>query len=94
MGKNSLVRKAKNARYFKGTKRPPCRYRGQAKIRMDSEIFKEWIQQLDQNFETEVRKIALIIHNCLAHPVVENLKSIDFSCPRIQQPFTAQWFAH
>ena len=41
MGKNSLVRKAKNARYFKGTKKPPCRYRGQAKIRMDSEIFKE-----------------------------------------------------
>ena len=28
-------------RYFKGTKKPPCRYRGQAKIRMDSETFKE-----------------------------------------------------
>ena len=34
------------------------------------------MREQDEKFENEGRKVALIIDNCPAHPVIENLKSI------------------
>ena len=72
-----VIGKAKKPRCFKGIKKPPCTYRGQKKSWMDSELFEEWIRELDKIFEAEGRKVALVVDNCPAHPVVGNLKSID-----------------
>ena len=43
---------------------------------MNSESFEEWVREQDEKFENEGRNVALIIDNCPAHPVIENLKSI------------------
>ena len=61
---------------FKHIKSLPCRYRAQKKSWMNSELFEEWVREQDEKFENEGRKVALIIDNCPAHPVIENFKSI------------------
>ena len=72
-----VIGKSKKPRRFKGIKQLPCRYRGQKKSWMDSELFEEWVRELDCKFEKEGRKVALIIDNCPAHPAIESLKTID-----------------
>ena len=70
------VGKSQKPRCFKHIKSLPCRYRAQKKSWMNSELFEEWVREQDEKFENEGRKVALIINNCPAHPVIENLKSI------------------
>ena len=70
------IGKAKNPRCFKGVKSIPCRYRAQAKSWMSSELFEEWIKELDRSFVVQKRKIALIVDNCPAHPTVTGLEWI------------------
>ena len=41
---------------------------------MSSELFEEWVKELDRNFGSKKRKIALIIDNCPAHPDVPVLE--------------------
>ena len=55
----------------------PCRYRAQPKSWMSSFLFDEWVKELDRKFEKENRKIVLIVDNCPAHPIVEELKAIE-----------------
>ena len=43
---------------------------------MDSDLFEEWIRELDGKFVREDRKVVLIVDNCPAHPHVGGLKSI------------------
>ena len=71
------IGKAKNPRCFKGVKSIPCRYRAQAKSWMSSELFEEWIKELDRSFSVQKRKIALIVDNCPAHPTVTGLEWIE-----------------
>ena len=71
-----VIGKSQKPRCFKHIKSLPCRYRAQKKSWMNSEFFEEWVREQDEKFENEVRKVALIIDNCPAHPVIENLKSI------------------
>ena len=40
---------------------------------MNSELFIEWVKEMDRKFNPQGRKIALIIDNCPAHPTVEGL---------------------
>ena len=47
---------------------------------MDSVLFKEWVRDLNKKFQTEGRKVALIIHNCPAHLIIENLSHVNFFC--------------
>ena len=42
---------------------------------MNSELFEEWVKEQDERFENVGRKMVLMIDNCPAHPVNENLKS-------------------
>ena len=71
-----VIGKSQKPRCFKHIKSLPCRYRAQKKSWMNSELFEEWVREQDEKFGNEGRKVALIIDNCAAHPVIENLKSI------------------
>ena len=62
---------------FKGVKRVPCRYRAQQTSWMSSELFEEWVTELDRNFGSKKRKITLIIDNCPAHPDVPALEWVE-----------------
>ena len=42
-----VIGKAKIPRCFKGVKSIPCRYRAQLKSWMSSELFEEWIKEID-----------------------------------------------
>ena len=44
---------------------------------MDGVLFEEWARELDQQFSSEGRGVALVIDNCLEHPHIKNLKLID-----------------
>ena len=84
-----VIGKSVTPRCFKGVKSLPCQYKAQKKAWMDSEIFTAYVKKLDAKFETEGRKIVLIIDNCPAHPVVTGLKAvISFSTTKynIQDP--------
>ena len=72
-----VIGKSKNPRCFKGVKRVPFRYRAQQKSWMSSELFEEWVKELDQNFCSSKRKIALIIDNCPVHPDVPVLEWVE-----------------
>ena len=68
-----VIGKAKNPRCFKNIKKLPCRYWSQRKSWMDSVLFEEWVRDINKKSQAEGRKVALIIDNCLAHPIIENL---------------------
>ena len=63
-----VIGKSKNPRCFKGVKRVPCCHQAQQKSWMSSELFEEWVKELDRNFGSKKRKTALMIDNCHAHP--------------------------
>ena len=60
--------------------------------RMSCEHFKEWVENLDQTFRTQGKKVALLVDNCAAHPHMENLSNINliFLPPNITLCFS-QW---
>ena len=44
---------------------------------MSSELFEEWVKELDRNFGSKKRKIAIIIDNCPAPPDVPALEWVE-----------------
>ena len=72
-----VIGKSQKPRCFENSKKLRCRYRGQKKSWMDSTLFEDWVRELENKFEKEKRKIALIIDNCTAHPEIGGLKAID-----------------
>ena len=64
-------------RCFKNIKTLPCRYRAQKKSWMGGVLFEEWVRDLNKKFESKKRKVALIIGNCPAHPIIDNLSYIS-----------------
>ena len=71
-----VIGKTKKPRCFKNIKTLPCRYRAQKKSWMDGVLFEEWVRDLNKKFESEKRKVALIIDNCPTHPIIDNLSHI------------------
>ena len=43
---------------------------------MDSVLLEEWVRDVNKTFQAEWRKVALIIDNCPAHPIIENLSRL------------------
>ena len=43
---------------------------------MDGVLFEEWVRDLNKKFESEKTKVGLIIDNCPAHPIINNLSHI------------------
>ena len=72
-----IIGKLKFPRCFKNLKQLPCCYRRQKKSWMDSDLFEEWVRELDRKFEPQNRKVVLIIDNCPAHPAIGGLKAIQ-----------------
>ena len=44
---------------------------------MTSDLFEEWVREVDRKFQREDIKIALIVDNCPAHPDINDLKAIE-----------------
>ena len=72
-----VIGKSAKPRCFKNVKNLLCRYRSQNKSCIDGNLFTEWVRQLDNNFVAEGRKIALIMDNCPAHPITDNLQAVE-----------------
>ena len=72
-----VIGKSKTPRCFKHLKSLPCKYKPQKKSWMGSQIFEEWVRELDRIFRMEGRKIALLIDNCPAHPSVSDLTNVQ-----------------
>ena len=70
-----MIGKAQKPRCFKNVKFLPCQYQYIKKSWMDGVQFEDWAQELHRKFSSE-RSLAQVTHNCLAHPHIENLKSI------------------
>ena len=71
-----VIGKSVKPHCFKGNKKKPCRYPAQKKSWMTSDLFEEWVRELDHKFQREDRKIALIVDSCPAHPDINDLKAI------------------
>ena len=72
-----VIGKSVKPRCFKHVKSLPSRYRAQPKSWMSSFLFDEWVKELDKKFEKENRKIVLIVDNCPARPIVDELKAME-----------------
>ena len=48
-----VIGKSQKPRCFKNIKKLPCRYGDQKKNWMGSTLFKEWVRELDNQFEKE-----------------------------------------
>ena len=59
--------------FFKNIQTLPWRYRSQEKSWVDGVFFEEWVREINTELKTKVRKIALKIDNCPAHPEIENI---------------------
>lgn len=71
---------------FKGIKTLPVIYKANRKAWMTSEIFEEWVKNLDKKMKNEGRNILLIIDNCAAHPPeIKNLEAVkmEFLPPNV-----------
>ena len=43
---------------------------------MTGSLFCKWVKNLDREVHTKEYNIALILDNCLAHPIVEDIKLV------------------
>ena len=43
---------------------------------MDSVLFEEWVRDVNKKFQTKESKVAWIIDNFPAHPIIENLSHV------------------
>ena len=76
-----FIGKSVKPRYFSGVVNLPCRYSAQKKKSwMYSGLFEKWVREQYRKFEREGRKVAIIIDNCAAQPIILNLKAIKFLC--------------
>ena len=72
-----IIGKSANPRCFRGVSHIPLPYCSNAKAWMTSQVWTEWINKFDHRMRLERRKVALVIDNCPAHPVVPNLTNVE-----------------
>lgn len=71
-----VIGKSKNPRCFKSVRSLPVEYTSSKKAWMNSDLFSNWLSKLNRHFARQDRKILLVIDNCPAHPVIDNLSHI------------------
>ncbi len=71
-----IIGKFAKPRCFKNVRSLPVTYVANRKAWMDSGLFTSWVHKLDRRFESEGRKVCLIVDNCTAHPHISDLKAI------------------
>ena len=72
-----VIGKSQKPRCFKGVKHLSCQYRSQLKSWMSSELFEEWVYELDRKYCSDKWKVVLIINNCKADLHVKHLEWVD-----------------
>ena len=74
-----VIGKFAKPRCFKNVKSLPDNliYRHSKRAWMTTNLFQEYVYNLDIKFCQQKRKFAIIIDNCPAYPVLTNLKSIE-----------------
>ena len=74
-----VIGKFAKLRCFKNVKSLPDNliYRHSKRAWMTTNLFQEYVYNLDIKFSQQIRKVAIMIDNCPAHPVLTNLKSIE-----------------
>lgn len=71
-----LIGKSKNPRCFKGVQSFPMDYTSNPKSWMKSEIFANWLTNVDKEMIKKKKKILMFIDNCTAHGDVPKLKNV------------------
>ncbi|XP_023721482.1 tigger transposable element-derived protein 4-like [Cryptotermes secundus] len=71
-----VIGKSKNPRCFKNVENLPVRYSANKKSWMTSSLFEAELRSWDRELQTRKRKIILLVDNCPAHPVLQNLEKI------------------
>jgi hypothetical protein len=76
--KRIVIGRSREPRCFRGKAAVPVVYKNNSNSWMTSEIFTEFLQNLNKKMRLNDRKIALIIDNCSAHPSIplSNVKLI------------------
>ncbi|GFX45142.1 tigger transposable element-derived protein 6 [Trichonephila clavipes] len=72
-----IIGKSANPRCFKGINSFPTKYRSNKKAWMTTELFNEWLVQLNSDMKREKRHILLFLDNCTVHnnaPPLSNVK--------------------
>ena len=64
-------------RCFKGVWNLLAMYKSNHKAWMTSNIFQEWLRDLDCKMSVNKRNILLIINNCTTHSVINNFKAVE-----------------
>ena len=72
-----VIGKSKKPRAFKNVRQLPVEYVANTKAWMTSDLFENWVRKLDNRMRLKNRKIALIIDNCPAQPVINNLQNVE-----------------
>lgn len=71
-----VIGKSRNPRCFKNVKKLPVKYTANTKAWMTSRIFEDEIRNWDCEMRKKKRNILLLVDNCRAHPVLENLTNV------------------
>lgn len=78
-----MIGKSKKPRCFSGIKSFPLDYEANRKAWMTSDLFENWLKNLNKKMKNDKRKIVLFIDNCTGHsriPKMENVK-VEFLLP-------------
>lgn len=72
-----MIGKYAKPRCFIGIRSFPITYRANSKAWMTSQLFQEWLSDLDKEMQSQKRKILLLVDNCSAHQLApEPLKNV------------------
>lgn len=74
-----VIGKNRNPHCFKGIKSLPVHYEANTMAWMTSQVFEQWMQQLDQKFQAQHRRVVIFVDSFPAHPEVKNLKAIELA---------------
>lgn len=66
-----VIGKFLRPRCFKNVKKLPVNYRANTKAWMTGDLFREYLQSLNESCKRKNRKVALILDRCTAHPHVD-----------------------
>jgi hypothetical protein len=72
--------KSQNPRCFKNVKSLPTEYVTNKKAWMTSEIFTNWLHQINKKMTKKKRSIVMIVDNCPAHPHASSTSSSPSEC--------------
>ncbi|XP_004685385.1 PREDICTED: tigger transposable element-derived protein 4 [Condylura cristata] len=74
-----VIGKNRNPRCFKGIKSLPVYYEANRMAWMTSDVFEQWMRQLDEKFQAQQRRVVIFVDSFPSHPEVKNLKSIELA---------------